>query len=215
MAKPPLPARFLEATGLPDTPLTRAATQLLTAHHPAWLVNHSLRTFWFGRAALQQLHPAAASLDSELLLVAALLHDVALGGALDDGVGDFQLQGAGVARDLVLSQRGDRPDAGRPQAGLVFDAVALHLELTSARDPRPEVAAVALGAALDVAGLRLDRLDPELVAAVLTSHPRDGAKAGLVQALTQQISSRPGSRIAGLEREVNLLAAIAAAPFAD
>jgi len=172
------------------------------------LVRHSRRTYAFGRAVLDLLHPAAGAVDAELLLVASLLHDVALGGPVDDGVSDFQQLGAAAARDLVLAQgRTDR------DAALVFDAVALHLELTGARDPRPEVAAVALGAAADVAGLRLERLDPGLVTAILTVHPREGARAGLVQAISAQVEQKPGSRVARLEREAGLLAAIAAAPF--
>jgi hypothetical protein len=201
---PPVPAAF------PDTPLTRAADLLLTTHHPAWLVRHSRRTFRFGCAALDVLHPAAGSVDRELLLVAALLHDVALGGPLDDALSDFQQLGAGVARQLMLAQGSTDRDAD-----LVFDAVALHLEPASARDPRPEVAAVALGAAMDVAGLRLERLDPALVETVLAAHPREGTTVALVQAITTQVNGKPRSRVALLEREVNLLAAIAAAPFPE
>jgi hypothetical protein len=174
------------------------------------LVAHSLRAHQFGRALLAR-HAPDAPVDEEALYVAAALHDLGLTaayGADDDGHLPFEQRGAAAAAAAVLGAGG--PPA---RAALVRDAVALHLDLAAARDPRPEVAALHLGALAEVAGRGIDVLPPAFVRLVLHEHPRGACKQFLAEALRREAERRPHSATAQLVREHGLLAVIAAAPF--
>ncbi|MGW7463858.1 HD domain-containing protein [Streptomyces xantholiticus] len=194
-------------TSFPDSPLARAADQMLCAASPPTLVAHCHRTYRFGSGFLEGQQRA---FDAEALFIASALHDLALTDTYDDPRTPFEVQGARLAEQELLS-RGARPDL----IGLVRDAIALHMEITTADDPRPEVAAVHLGAAADVMGLRLDRLPPGLLTEVLELHPRQGFAAFLTEAVRGQAAAKPDSRIALLIRHAGFLDLIAAAPFED
>jgi hypothetical protein len=194
-------------SSFPDSPLARAADQMLCAASPPTLVAHCHRTYRFGSAFLEGQRRA---FDAEALFIASALHDLALTEAYDDPQTPFELHGARLA-EQELHSRGARPDL----AGLVRDAIALHMEITTADDPRPEVAAVHLGAAADVMGLRLDQLPPGLVADVLELHPRQGFAAFVTEAVRRQAAAKPDSRIALLIRHAGFLDLIAASPFED
>ncbi|GIG59681.1 hypothetical protein Lfu02_40530 [Longispora fulva] len=191
----------------PDSPLARAADELLRAACAPTLVAHCHRTYHFGMALLENQRRAV---DAEAVFIAAALHDLALTSAYDDPTVPFQAHGARLAQQGLLA-RGAGPDL----AELVHDAIALHLELTSATDPRPEVVAVHLGAVADVVGARLDQLTPRFVADVLDDHPRHGFTAFVTAAFGHEAAARPDSRIAVLVRDHGLLDLVAAAPFED
>src|SRR4051794_16574583 len=125
-------------TALPDSSLAQGAAALLGAVADDWLVQHSLRTFRFGSALLQRV---GADVDAELLYVASMLHDVGLGTVFDDGVTPFHLRTAALAGAFMTAQGRSIEDSS-----LVYDAIALHLELSSADDTRGVVAGVHLGA---------------------------------------------------------------------
>jgi hypothetical protein len=188
----------------PDSRLADAAEHLLRESSPPVLVEHCLRTYAFGAALLEE---ARRPVDHEVLFVASALHDVGLTELEDDGTTPFEQRGARLARDAVV-----RSGAGAVAADLVHDAVALHLELGTADDPRAEVAGVHLGAAVDVLGLRLDQLPPGLLDRVLERHPRHDFAAHMVAAMTREAAANPASRTAALVREFGLLELIAAAP---
>jgi hypothetical protein len=184
--QPDLPA-------VPDTPLAQAAVALVWSSTPGWVPEHSRRTYLFGAAALRRIGCAA---DLELLYVASMLHDVALGGRLDDGLTPFQKLSAETARRLALAH-----GASERNGDLVHDAVALHLDLASARDPRPEVAGVHLGAAADLLGLGLDQVPPALVERILELHPRRDQTRQVLATLTAEAAAKPRSELAVLVRD--------------
>ncbi|WP_035844844.1 HD domain-containing protein [Kitasatospora azatica] len=191
----------------PDSPLARAADQLLRTACPPTLVGHSHRTYRFGAALLDGQRRA---FDAEALFIGAALHDLALVEPYDDPDTPFELHGSRLAEQELLAG-GARPEL----VELVRDAIALHLDIATADDPRPEVAAVHLGAAVDVVGLRLDQLPPALVAEVLELHPRQGFSAYVSEVLTGQAKAKPGSKIAALIQRADFLRLVAAAPFHD
>lgn len=170
-----------------------------------WLVAHSHRTFHFGTALVTR---SGVKPDPELLFVAAMLHDLALGTDLDTTDTDFQQRSADLAHSYMLET-----GATHERAQLVHDAIALHLELTSGNDPRPEVAGVHLGALVDVTGLRLNELPTDFVEQILHKYPRHDMKTALRAAMESEAHHKPSSRIATLVREVNLLDLITVAPF--
>lgn len=189
----------------PDTPLADAAEELLRTSSPPVLVAHCLRTHAFATALLERAH---RSFDPEVLFVAAALHDLGLSAPGEDGVTPFEIRGARLAREAVV-RAGGSPHT----ADLVHEAVALHLDLGAADDPRPEVAGVHLGAAADVLGLRLDQFAADLLADVLECWPREGFPEYLEAAMRQEAEAKPGSRVAALDRELDFIGLIAAAPF--
>lgn len=189
----------------PDSALCRAAAALLHATAPPVLIGHCERTWMLGAALLGRRW---ADCDQEVVYVAAALHDL---GLLTDeplSAAGFQDVGAGACADLVRSQTGDGP-----RAELARAAVALHLELSSADDPRPEVAAVHLGAAADVLGARLDQLPADALDAVLDAWPRTGFAGWLSTAMEREAERRPASTAGRYVRELGLLELIAAAPL--
>ena len=190
---------------IPDSSTANGALAYLSEHAAPWLIAHSHRTFHFGSALLTR---PGIELDPELLFVAAMLHDLALGTDLDIADADFQQRSADLAHSYMLET-----GATHERAQRVRDAIRLHLELSSGNDPRPEVAGVHLGALVDVTGLRIDELSTDLVEQILRDYPRHNMKTALRAAMESEAHRKPLSRIATLVREVNLLDLIAAAPF--
>lgn len=179
--------------------LTRAATDLLLATSPPLLVNHCLRTHAFGSAiaARDGLRP-----DPELFYVAAALHDL---GFTDRFGGEVPFEQAGAAAAAELLD-------GHPGAATVVDAIRLHVDLATARDPRPEVALVHLGAAADVFGLGLADLDAGTVRDILEEYPRldfDRAVAVLLEAEARRFPAGRAAELvrAGAVRRIGLPAA--------
>jgi hypothetical protein len=190
---------------IPDTRLAKAAEAMAVRVSPPALVGHCRRTYAFGAALLQQ---QARTVDHEVFYIAAMLHDLGLTDEFEDGVTPFEQRGADVAHRALLAE-GAAPET----AELVRQAVARHLEVTAADDPRPEVAGVTIGAAVDVLGLRLSDLPAALVAEVLETYPRLEFKTMLAEAIARQIQLKPGSRIARHVEQYNFTALVAAAPF--
>lgn len=187
-----------------DSAVCVAAAELLQRSAPQVLVDHSYRTHALGVALL-----AGRRADPEVVFVAAALHDLGLTpGHADADVAGFELLGAAAAEQLMLDH-----GAETSRAALARTAVALHLELSSAQDPRPEVAAVHLGAALDVLGLHREQLPAGLLDAVMERWPRTGFPEWLAQAMRVEADARPQSRTAVLVREAALLDLIELAPL--
>jgi HD domain-containing protein len=70
---------WLSDPKIPDSELAKKATELVTEVSPAFLVNHSFRTYLFGAAlGLRD----RMSFDIEVLYLAAIMHDLGLTGAV-------------------------------------------------------------------------------------------------------------------------------------
>jgi len=192
-------------TEVPDSELALAALAMASSVEPAFLVNHSRRTFHLGA---ELLTAAGRLFDAELLYVASMLHDIALGTEHDDGVTPFHFRGGGIAANAML-------DAGRSdrEAALIFDAIALHMDLATAEDERPEVAGVHLGAAADVVGLRVEQIPPEWLTSMLAEQPRMDMKKAFAALIAEEAKKKPYSTAAGLVRELSFLALIHRSPF--
>lgn len=189
------------------TPLTEAATALAASVSPPPLLNHCYRTYDFGAALLSA---AGRDFDPEILYVASILHDLGLTDSYDDRETPFEEQGASAAAGALRA-------AGAPEdfTGRVREAIALHLKASSADDPRPEVAGVSMGAAVDVLGLRLDLVPESLVAQTLEDYPRLGFKAFLTAAIDHQVRFKPGSRLAEYVTRYRFSELVSEAPFPD
>jgi HD domain len=190
-----------------DSPLSVAADALLAKVSPPALVNHCRRTHVFGAELLRR---AGRTYDAEAFHVAAMLHDLGLTEFYEDGVTPFERRGADVASAELLAQGADPAFVW-----LVHDAIALHLDVAAAKDPRPEVAGVTLGAAVDVLGLRLDELPAAFVAETLENYPRLGFKELIIRATREQARLKPTSLVAQYLERFAFNDLIAATPFED
>jgi hypothetical protein len=74
---------------------------------------------------------------------------------------------------------------------VVCDAIALHTTPEIPRYKRPEVGRVTLGVDCDVLGFRTDELSPERRNEVVSTYPRTGFKAGIVDALFDGTCEEP------------------------
>src|SRR5690606_3321630 len=126
--------------------------------------------------------------------VAALLHDIGLTDRYrpaPDQSPCFAVHGGAVARERLMTW-----GASTELAGLVDEAIALHMDV--AVDPAQGVEAHLLHAAahLDVAGSRVGDLPRPLLAEILRAHPRDGFSDVFLAAMRREARERPDSRAA-------------------
>src|SRR5947209_4865918 len=138
---------------IPDSKLARQASDLVRAHENEMLFNHSVRVYLFGaiNGIRRQL-----KFDCELLYVAALFHDLGLVHRFHTETRRFEFDGADAAREF-LEQHG----IARPEADLVWEAIALHTTPGIPQYMRPEIALTNAGVLVDVVGVGYDDYTPE------------------------------------------------------
>jgi hypothetical protein len=198
-----------------DSKLTRTAAEVLLDSSPAFLVNHAMRTFFFGALIGQR---QKLSFDGELLFLACALHDLGLtpkyGGALP-----FEIQGAQAAR-RILSSAGLTAENSQ----IVWDGIAMHPH-RMAEFKQAEISLVAVGAGADVVG-GIEELPEADVKAILSAFPRLQFKQRFVQTCAEIANKYPGAAKRTFMRDIaertnptfkaeNICDAIAAAPFSE
>ncbi|UQA91868.1 HD domain-containing protein [Streptomyces halobius] len=172
----------------PDSALARETAALLRASAPEVLVNHCQRSFQFGWTLGER---RGWRPDRELLYLGAVLHDLGLTERFD-GPRAFELEGAAAA-EAFLRERG----CSAERAGVVKDAVALHLDVEAAQaDPRPEVRLVSMGSGLDTHGARAGELPPGFLDTVVRAWPRLGFRDWLRRQSHAQAERKPDSKVA-------------------
>jgi hypothetical protein len=174
---------------VPDSAVARDAYTLLRETSPEFLVNHGLRTYFFGLALGRA---EALPVDREVLFVAGALHDLGLTPA-GESPRSFELDSAAHAA-LLCEQAGMEPQ----RVDVVHEAIALHAAVGLAgAHPAPEVRLVHFAAGLDVFGLRRADLTPAAIEAVLARAPRCDFKHRFGELLADQATRKPQSHIAG------------------
>ena len=200
-----LAAQDASTLRFPDTPAAGAAELYLYAISSPVMVRHCKRTYLFGKALADK---AGAKPDLEALYVGCLFHDLGLE-PLFAGPDDFETIGAHEAARFLNAKGYD------PLARLVSAAIEIHTSVETAKDPRPEVAFLNMGAFVDVMGMRIDQLEPRLIQQIVAEYPRDGTKALLSALLKHEIDTKPKSRFGQLATRFDVLKFIADAPFAS
>jgi HD domain len=182
-------ARLKSVAGvrIPDSALCKAAVDLLEASSPSFLCTHCLRTYIFGSLAVRGLGHAA--LDEEAAFCAAILHDLGLVPAY---LGDnrFEMDGANAARVFCSKHK-----VSKERADLVWTAIALHTSAGVPSRMAAEIALVHLGAGLELFGLGLDQVPPEVIEEVLEKYPRMNFKTEFRRLLVEHCRRNPAAQI--------------------
>jgi hypothetical protein len=147
--------------GPPPSDWAAAALASSTGLTPEFL-QHSKRTWWFGKALAEV---DEIELDTEMLYVAAMLHDI---GLFEPRSGRcFTAVGADAARRTAASA-----DVAADRAELVAHAISAHICPKRPRDALGHY--LQAGSLLDVTGERIWDLDPVVVDAAYAKWPRVG-----------------------------------------
>ncbi|MUL76940.1 HD domain-containing protein [Mycolicibacterium sp. CBMA 226] len=179
---------------IPDTELVREATSIVRKATDDTLFNHSRRVFLWGslKAAAQGL-----DVDPELAYVGGMFHDLGLTKEYGTTHQRFEIDGADLARKLLL-------DFGRSEqdATNVWLAIALHTTPEVPHHLPPEVAVVILGVETDVIGLGLDEIGEQQRAEVVAAHPRPDFKSRILQAFNDGMADRPDTTFGTMNDDV-------------
>ncbi|RJF88597.1 hypothetical protein D3874_17665 [Oleomonas cavernae] len=166
-----LKRRFPAAVGFaalkaPDTAAARAAETLLGELTPPFMVNHSLRTYWFSR-----LIGLAAGLpfDDEILYLASLTHDLGFYGPYAAATPDaacFTIRSARCACDIAHQAGWDAARKHR-----VAEAVILNTNGHVPQAQGVEAHLMMRGVLIDATGMHAWRLNPAELSAVFERLP--------------------------------------------
>src|SRR6478735_8039162 len=172
---------------LPDSAIAREAEGLLRDSSSPSLVNHCLRSYLWA-VALAGVDGLA--FDSELLFVAAALHDLGLEPAFDSGA-PFEVDGGRVAAAMATEH-----GWVDPAADAVERAIVLHVAPNVTPDDGIEAYLLNESTGTDVSGHRLDELDQSWISAVMRqsrgcSSPLNSAACSS----TRPLASRPDGRL--------------------
>ena len=187
-------AEVIAGVAIPDTELVREATSIVRQATDETLFNHSRRVFLWG-----SLKAAARGLevDPELAYVGGMFHDLGLTAAHGTKSQRFEIDGAAMARKLLL-------DFGRTEqeATNVWLAIALHTTPEVPHHLAPEVAVVSLGVEADVLGLGLDEITDAQRAEVVAAHPRPDFKNRILRAFNDGMVNRPDTTFGTMNDDV-------------
>jgi hypothetical protein len=187
----------------PSSVLTRAAEECAQGVLPVPLLNHSYRTWVFGRAVGEL---EGIDVDEELLFAGALLHDTGL--VNPTGTADFTLDSARLARKVA-----EQVGLSTVATDTLMTAITMHYSPGVTVDAGPVAYLLAAGAAVDVVGLRSWELPTAMMTEVVRQHPRVGFKTEFAEAFGQEAARVPDGRARLLHRYGAFTAAIKLAPF--
>ncbi|MGI9326298.1 MAG: HD domain-containing protein [Pseudomonadales bacterium] len=174
---------------IPDSKFAQQAVAAAQELCPDFMIRHCFRSYCFGAilAARNQL-----KLDRETFFIAAMLHDLALSDKHANDSGSFEWVGAKLAYDFCIEA-----EQLEQRATTIHNAIALHTSLGIAQRYEPEIAMLHFGTAMDLFGMRVDEIPPDILQLLLNEYPRSEFKAQFSPCLAHQASSKPDSHIAG------------------
>jgi hypothetical protein len=171
---------------LPDSDIASAAKEFVFDVAPAFVANHSVRSYLFARelAAVKGLR-SGVDYDDELVFLSCVLHDL---GATDHANGDqrFEVDGADAAARF-LRDRGVQDD----RVTTVWQAIALHTSVGIAHRFGAVHAITHMGIGTDIVGTDRDMLAPGFADRVHASWPRHDLGYALTEVIARQVEANP------------------------
>ncbi|PXX10301.1 HD domain-containing protein [Mycolicibacterium moriokaense] len=171
---------------LPDSDIACAAKQFVFDVSPAFVANHSLRSYLFARevAAAKGLKNDV-DYDDELVFLSCILHDL---GATEAANGDqrSEVDGADVAARFLR-------DHGVQDARVttVWQAIALHTSIGLAHKFGAEQAVTQMGISTDIVGTDRHLLPEGFADRVHTKWPRHDLGYALTEVIARQVEANP------------------------
>jgi HD domain len=180
---------------VPDSKMAREAMELVRDTATPLLFNHSSRVYCFGALAGER---QGASVDSELLYIASMFHDMGLTARYNSPNDRFEVDGANAARDFLRHYRID------PQLiDTVWAAVALHTTPGIPQYMHPVIALVAAGVQMDVVGGGFEQFTEAQRASVVQAFPREPDFADeIIQAFYDWNKHKPQTVYATINADV-------------
>lgn len=201
----------LDKVILPDSQITKQAFEVSESTYEPWLLNHCLRTYFWG-CLIGQLE--GITIDPEEFLVISLLHDLGLVGE-KKGLAKHNLWNCecfAVRGGLVAEQLFE--NAGRPQsAANALEGISMHLNVSVPLSARPSSYLLHQGASADVVGWNSQKVLPHREE-VLQKYPRLGFKKNFTALLAEEARLHPEARLALMVR-FGFLDLIMGAPYEE
>ncbi|MBO0915708.1 HD domain-containing protein [Streptomyces laculatispora] len=179
---------------VPDTALTREATQLVRDATSELVFHHSRRVYWFG--ALQGRN-RDLGYDPELLYIGAMFHDLGLGERFRTSGRRFEVDSADEARRFLQGHNVPEDSVRR-----VWTAIALHTTPGIPQFMEPEVALVTAGVEYDVLGIGYRDISEEDRSRIVALHPRPDFKQRILGAFTDGIRQKPETTFGNVKADV-------------
>ncbi|MFE9565651.1 HD domain-containing protein [Streptomyces sp. NPDC006487] len=179
---------------VPDSRLTKEATELVRDSVGELLYDHSRRVYFFGSLRGRRLGIEA---DPELLYVAAMFHDLGLTEPFRSSGRRFEVDGADEAGRFLRSHQVPEDSVRR-----VWTAIALHTTPGIPEHMEPEVALVTAGVEYDVLGIGYHDLTEADRAAVVALHPRPRFKERILRAFADGVAPKPGTAFGNVKADV-------------
>ena len=180
---------------VPDSPIARAATQLVRDTEDDLLYNHSRRVFLWGALTGKRRD---LRYDPELLYLGAMFHDMGLMQRYASPDLRFEVDGANAARAFMKGY-------GIPERDVedVWTAIALHTTPGIPEHMRPTVALVTAGVEMDVLGIAYDDFSNEQRQQVCACHPREeNFKENVIDHFFNGIKHKPATTFGNVKADV-------------
>ena len=180
---------------VPDSAITRAATQLVRDTEDDLLFHHSRRVFFWGALAGER---KALKYDAELLYLGAMFHDMGLTPAHASPDLRFEVDGANAARDFMQSY-----GLGERDIEDVWAAIALHTTPGIPQHMRPTIALVTAGVEMDVLGIAYHDYTDAQRDQVCACHPREADfKENIIAHFAEGIAAKPLTTFGNVKADV-------------
>ena len=185
----------IDKVSAPDSALARAITELVRDTESPLLYHHSSRVYHWGTLAGQRRH---LKFDAELLYAGAMFHDMGLVPKHSSAGERFEVDGANVARDFLLSH-----NISPAEVDLVWTAIALHTTPGIPQHMHPVVALVTAGVEMDVLGIGYSEFSNADRDAIVAAHPRtERFKEDIIQTFYDGIKHKPQTTFGNVKADV-------------
>lgn len=188
-------SQTIAGIAVPDSQIARAITELVRDTETDLLYHHSRRVFLWGALAGER---RGLRFDAEMLYAGAMFHDMGLVPQYSSSTERFEVDGANVARDFLVSWKIAESDIDQ-----VWDAIALHTTPGIPRHKKPVVALVTAGVEMDVLGIAYDDFNIHQRQEVVKAHPRqDNFKEAIIDAFAEGTRHKPETTFGNVKADV-------------
>jgi hypothetical protein len=190
-----VPRRDIAGVLVVDTPLVREAQQFTRDHSNDHLYGHIMRSWLFTTLMIQHNSTLSATVDPEVLAVAAIMHDLGFdqteGSPVVSPDRRFEVDGAIAAREFIRGHP-DGSNWEERRVQLVWDAIALHGDGRIALFKELEVSSVYSGIEMELIGPAYG-VTQEEYDRVMEEFPRVGFQESMLKTVQWLCGKKPFS----------------------